>query len=69
MMKPQDIVKKVGPDRIRKAMESTNGDELKQLLESEGIVLTPEQLDFVAGGIGLDDWDYTCDNRPIATCN
>ena len=50
-MKPQDIVEKVGADRIRKAMESESGDELKKLLDSEGIVLTPEQLDYIAGGI------------------
>ena len=53
MLKPQDIVQKVGEDRIRKALESSSGEELQELLESEGIRLTPEQMDYISGGAGL----------------
>ena len=53
-MNPKDIINKVGADRIRKAMESGNGDELKELFESEGIVLTPEQMDYISGGVVIE---------------
>ena len=59
MLKLEEIVKKVGADRIRKAMESQSGEALKNLFDSEGIELTPEQLDYIAGGIGLDDYVST----------
>lgn len=63
-MKPEDIIKKVGADKFREALNSENGDALKTLLESEGIVLTPDQLDYIAGGIGFYDPAATCDGRP-----
>ena len=54
MLSLKEIIQKVGPDRIRKAIEAENGNALKELIESENIFLADEQLDYVAGGIGFD---------------
>ena len=52
-MRIQEIFAKVGEDRIRQAVESDEADALKNLLERENIKLTDEQLDYVAGGVGI----------------
>ena len=50
-MKIEEAVARVGKDRIRQAMESDNADALKDLFDEEGMSLTDEQLDSIAGGI------------------
>ena len=41
----------------RRAMFSDEPNELKKVLEEENIVLTEEQLDYVAGGWSYYDYD------------
>lgn len=55
-MKLGDIIKKVGENKLREALESKSGDMLKKVFEDAGIKITPEQLDFIAGGAGIN-WD------------
>ena len=50
-MKIEEAVARVGKDRICQAMESDNADALKNLFDEEGMSLTDEQLDSIAGGI------------------
>ncbi len=50
-MQIKDILSQVGEDKIRQAIESDNPDELHELMEDEGISLSDEQLDYIAGGI------------------
>ena len=45
-----DIIAKVGEDRISDAVDSEDADALKNLFEEEGIELNDEQLDYIAGG-------------------
>lgn len=52
-MKVEEIVTKIGEDRIRQAIESDEDDALENLLGEEGISLTDEQLDYIAGGVAL----------------
>ena len=40
-----------------KALECKSSDELLKLAEDEGVELTDEQLETIAGG----DWDDPCD--------
>ena len=51
IIKIEEAVARVGKDRIRQAMESDNADALKDLFDEEGMSLTDEQLDSIAGGI------------------
>ena len=53
-MKLREIIEKVGENKIREALESKNGDAQKKVFEDAGIKITPEQLDFIAGGVGID---------------
>ncbi len=53
-MKLREIIEKVGEKKLREALESKNGDLLKKSFEEAGIKLTPEQLDFIAGGVGFN---------------
>ena len=64
MLTPDEIIKKVGADKIREALKSNNGEDMKKLLENEGIELTPEQLDHVAGGSVFWGGPYTNPNHP-----
>lgn len=50
-MKIEEAVARVGKDGIRQAMESDNADALKNLFDGEGMSLTDEQLDSIAGGV------------------
>ena len=44
-------------EKFKRAMSSDNPNELKKVLEKENIVLTDEQLDYVACGYSYDDYD------------
>ena len=41
------------PEQLEKAKVATSADELLELAKSEGIDLSDEQLDVVAGGRGM----------------
>ena len=45
------------PEQLEKAKATTSTEELLELAKSEGIDLTDEQLDAVAGGSNDDYWE------------
>lgn len=51
----------ITPEQRRKAAACKNGEELLALAKEEGVDLTDEQLDAIAGGLEKD-WfgDYMC---------
>ena len=52
-MNVEELVAKIGEDRIRQALESDDENALETLLDQEGVSLTDEQLDSIAGGFML----------------
>ena len=54
-MELRDIIKKVGKDKFRAAMQADDKAALDKLLDEAGVTLTDEQLDYIAGGFGLAD--------------
>lgn len=58
----RSLFQKIDREKLKKAMASDDPNELKKALEEEDIVLTEEQLDYVAGGMsysGDDSTDYS----------
>ena len=53
----RNLFQKIDREKLKRAMASDDPNELKKALEEEDIVLTEEQLDYVAGGLNQDDWD------------
>lgn len=53
----------ITPEQRRKAAACRNGEELLALAKAEGVDLTDEQLDAIAGGLEKD-WfgDFKCPN-------
>ena len=49
-MDMNEIVEKVGRDNLKKALESDNPDDFKELIENAGLSLNDEQLEAIAGG-------------------
>lgn len=47
------------PEQMDKARDCKNSDELVKLAESEGIELTDDQLDAIAGGTWYDCMNET----------
>ena len=50
-MEVEEIISKFGEDRIREAVESDDPNSLRNLIEGEGITLSDEQLEYIAGGV------------------
>lgn len=46
----KEIFDKVDKAKLKEALAADEPDALRQLLEGEGINLTEEQLDYIAGG-------------------
>lgn len=51
----RNLFQKIDREKLKRAMASDDPNELKKALEEEDIVLTEEQLDYVAGG--WNQWD------------
>ena len=49
-MDMNEIVEKVGRNNLKKALESDNPDDFKELIENAGLSLNDEQLEAIAGG-------------------
>lgn len=49
-MDMNEIVEKVGRDNLKKALESDNPNDFKELIENAGLSLNDEQLEAIAGG-------------------
>ena len=59
-MDVKDILAKVDKDKLRKALSEDDPNELRELMEQEGIDITDEQLDYIAGGMSIEyPWE-TC---------
>ena len=60
-MRLEDVYDKVGKDKLKEALECDDSEALQKLLDAHGVVLTDEQLDFIAGGRYLNaDGDLGC---------
>ncbi|MBE6470823.1 MAG: hypothetical protein E7000_03830 [Coriobacteriaceae bacterium] len=51
-MELRDIIKKVGKDKFKAALEADDKAALDKLLDEAGVTLSDEQLDYIAGGFG-----------------
>ncbi|HAM14695.1 MAG TPA: hypothetical protein DCP91_02285 [Eggerthellaceae bacterium] len=49
-MDMNEIVEKVGRNNLKKALESDNPNDFKELIENAGLSLNDEQLEAIAGG-------------------
>lgn len=49
-MDMNEIVEKVGRNNLKKALESDNPNDFKELIEDAGLSLNDEQLEAIAGG-------------------
>ena len=51
-MELRDIIKKVGKDKFKAALQADDKAALDKLLDEAGVTLSDEQLDYIAGGFG-----------------
>lgn len=58
-MSVQDFFQEVDKAKLREALSSDDPNELRAVAEDAGFELTDEQLDFIAGGVGLDEDETT----------
>ena len=70
----RNLFQKIDREKLKKAMASDDPNELKKALEEEDIVLTEEQLDYVAGGCNQYDrdsetWDFAESYGPDPWCH
>lgn len=56
----KEIFAKVDKAKLKEALAADDPDALRRLLEEEGINLTDEQLDYIAGGTLGDPFGLTC---------
>ena len=54
-MKLGEVLDKVGKNKLKEALECDDPEALQKLLEGHGVELSEEQLDFIAGGLFMND--------------
>lgn len=52
-MKLNELLAKIGENKLRTAMENDDSSALQQLFADEGVEVTDEQLDYIAGGMSV----------------
>ena len=64
-MSVKDFFKKVDKDKLEQALSSDDLNELRAVGQEAGYELSDEQLDYIAGGIIVNEWgsiiDYSAD--------
>ena len=64
-MSVKDFLKKVDKDKLEQALSSDDLNELRAVGQEAGYELSDEQLDYIAGGIIVNEWgsiiDYSAD--------
>ena len=52
-MNMNEVIKKIGEAKLRAAIESEDPSALMELFKEEGIEVSDEQLDYIAGGVSV----------------